>query len=66
LSQALSDSPRNAVALARRGQAYEAQGRNSHALDDFRAALDLEPNLDSAKEGFARIMTQQQSSHRQP
>jgi tetratricopeptide (TPR) repeat protein len=51
--------------LTRRGQAYEALGEKSKALDDFRAALDAQPNLESAKEGFARVMTEQQRSHRQ-
>ena len=53
------------MALTRRGQAYEALGEKSKALDDFRAALDAQPNLESAKEGFARLMAEQQRSHRQ-
>jgi len=65
LTQALGERPENPVALTRRGQAFEALGEKSKALDDYRTALDADPNLESAKEGFARIMAEQQRSHRQ-
>lgn len=59
-TQAIGEGPSGAIALSRRGQAYEALGQASKALDDFRAALDAAPHLESAREGFARITTQQQ------
>jgi len=43
----------------------EALGQKALALDDFRAALDADAALESAKEGFARIMTEQQRSEGQ-
>jgi tetratricopeptide (TPR) repeat protein len=49
-------------ALTRRAQAYEAIGQKAQALDDFRAALEVNPRLESAREGFDRIMTEQQRS----
>jgi hypothetical protein len=48
--------------LSRRGQAYEALDQKVHALDDFRAALQVDPKLESAKEGFAQLMAEQQRS----
>jgi hypothetical protein len=48
--------------LTRRAQAYEAIGQKAEALDDFRAALDVSPKLESAQD---RIMTEQQRSDRQ-
>jgi hypothetical protein len=48
--------------LTRRAQAYEAIGQKAEALDDFRAALDVRPKLESAQD---RIMTEQQRSDRQ-
>ena len=66
LTEALAARPKDAVALSRRGQAYEAAGQPSQALDDFRNALDINPRLESAEEGFARISTQQQRSDRFP
>jgi tetratricopeptide (TPR) repeat protein len=65
LSEALSEKPGNPIALTKRGQAHEALGEKAQALDDFRAALGTDAGLESAKEGFARIMTEQQRSERQ-
>jgi tetratricopeptide (TPR) repeat protein len=62
LTTALGERPSDALALSRRGQAYEALGQKSQALDNFRAALDADPKLESAREGFARIMAEQQQS----
>jgi tetratricopeptide (TPR) repeat protein len=59
---ALGERPSDALALSRRGQAYEALGQRSQALDDFRAALEIDPKLESAREGFARIMAERQQS----
>jgi tetratricopeptide (TPR) repeat protein len=64
LTEALKERGGDPVALTRRAQAYEALGRKSEALDDFRAALDANPKLESAQEGFERIMTEQQQSER--
>jgi len=61
-TQTLAAESNNAIALSRRGQAYEALGQLSQALDDFREALELDPALESAEEGFARITAQQQRS----
>jgi len=62
LANAIGGKPSDAIALSRRGQAREALGQTNQALDDFRAALEANPQLDSAEEGFARIMAQQQRS----
>ena len=59
LTEALQLAPPSATALSRRGQAYEALGQRDHALDDFHAALDLNPNLISAKEGVMRLTAEQ-------
>ena len=64
LTQALSEKRGDPIALTRRAQAYEALGQKSRALDDFRAALEVSPKLESAREGFERIMTEQQRSER--
>lgn len=65
LAEALARKPGDPIGLTRRGQAYEALGQKALALDDFRAALDADAALESAKEGFARIMTEQQRSEGQ-
>ena len=62
-TEALGPS-KDAVILARRGQAYEALGRLDEALTDFREALAIAPNLESAEEGFARITEQQKRTDR--
>jgi Tfp pilus assembly protein PilF len=62
LSEALAAKPNDPVALTKRGQAYEALGQNSPALDDFRGALASRPELQAAREGLARIMAQQKRS----
>lgn len=54
-TKALGQKPSDAVALSRRGQAYEGLGLVSQALEDFRAALQLNPELESAKEGVRRL-----------
>jgi len=59
---ALGEHASDAVALSRRGQAYEALGQKSQALDDFRAALEADATLESAREGFARLMAERQQS----
>ncbi|MGA7373521.1 MAG: tetratricopeptide repeat protein [Methyloceanibacter sp.] len=61
-SEALKERPSDPVTLTRRAQAYEAIGQKAEALDDFRAALDASPKLESAQEGFDRIMSAQQRS----
>jgi hypothetical protein len=48
--------------LTPRAQAFEAIGQKSQTLDDFRAALDANPKLESAREGFDRITVEQQRS----
>jgi tetratricopeptide (TPR) repeat protein len=55
LTEALTLSPANATILARRGEAYEGLGQFDHALEDFQAALQLNQNLKSAKEGVWRL-----------
>ena len=55
-------SEKDAIALSRRGQAYEALNQRSQALDDYNAALSLNHNLESAEEGQARIMARNQES----
>ena len=62
LTQALGDKPSDAIALSRRGQAHEPLGQVTQALDDFRAAIEANSNLESAKEGFSRLTAQQHRS----
>ena len=62
LTKALASHSRDPVALSRRGQAYEALGQFDEALDNFRAALEVAPGLESAREGFARITEQRKHS----
>jgi tetratricopeptide (TPR) repeat protein len=64
LTEALGERHDDPFALTRRAQAYEAIGEKARALDDFRAALDANPKLESAREGFDRITTEQQRSDR--
>jgi tetratricopeptide (TPR) repeat protein len=62
LSQALTAKHNDPIALTKRGQAEEALGRSSQALDDFRAALSTRPELQAAREGLDRIMALQKRS----
>jgi tetratricopeptide (TPR) repeat protein len=62
LSEALLAKPNDPMALTKRGEAEEALGRISQALDDFRAALSSRPELQEAREGLDRIMAQQKRS----
>jgi tetratricopeptide (TPR) repeat protein len=52
---ALNKSPADALTLSKRGQAYEGLGQREQALADYRAALQLDPKLESAKEGIGRL-----------
>ena len=61
-TEALSHQARDALIFSRRAQAYEALGQRDHALDDFRAALDADSNLQSAREGVARLTEEQKQS----
>ena len=45
----------DAVTYSRRGEAYEALGELQKALSDFQAAGQLDPKLESATEGLARL-----------
>jgi tetratricopeptide (TPR) repeat protein len=55
LTKAIGHRTPKAVVLSRRGQAYEGLSQRDHALEDFRAALQLDPKLDSAREGIERL-----------
>jgi tetratricopeptide (TPR) repeat protein len=55
LNKVIEQKPSDAVALSRRGQAYEGLGQLDEARDDFRAALEANPNLESASEGIGRL-----------
>lgn len=54
-TKALEQKPSDAIALSRRGQAFEGLRQVSRALEDFRAALELDPKLESAREGVGRL-----------
>ena len=43
------------MTYSRRGEAYEALGELQKALSDFQAAEQLDPRLESAREGLARL-----------
>jgi tetratricopeptide (TPR) repeat protein len=59
---ALGERPSDPTALSRRGQAYEAIAQTKQALDDYNAALEINPRIESAREGVARLMEQQKHS----
>lgn len=62
IPQVVGDRPAGAIALSRRGQAHEALGHACPALDDYRAALEVYPKLEAAREGMARVkLTQRQA-----
>jgi tetratricopeptide (TPR) repeat protein len=54
-SAALSGRPADAMTLSGRAQAYEALGQRDQALADYRGALNLDPTLESAKDGIGRL-----------
>jgi len=58
-TKAIEQKPSDAIALSRRGQAFEGLGQISRALEDFRAALQLDPQLESAREGVGRLGEEQ-------
>src|SRR5262249_13639230 len=45
----------DAMTYSRRGEAYEALRELQRALSDFQAAEQLDPKLESAREGLARL-----------
>jgi tetratricopeptide (TPR) repeat protein len=53
----------DAMTYSRRGEAYEALGELQKALSDFQAAEQLDPKLESAREGLARLATVQLPQH---
>jgi tetratricopeptide (TPR) repeat protein len=64
LPQALSDASKSldlkggdANVLDTRAHIYEALGRREEAIADFRRALEADPELQSSKEGLARLTT---------
>jgi tetratricopeptide (TPR) repeat protein len=59
---AFGEHPSDANALSRRGQAYEAMGQTKETIDDFNAALEINPSLESAREGLSRLTQQQKHS----
>ncbi|HSF23518.1 MAG TPA: tetratricopeptide repeat protein [Blastocatellia bacterium] len=58
-TKALEQKPSDAIALSRRGQAFEGLGQVSRALEHFRAALQLDPNLKVQREGVGRFGEEQ-------
>jgi Tfp pilus assembly protein PilF len=61
---AFGEHPTDANALSRRGQAHEAMGQIKEAIDDYSAALEIDPQLESAKEGLSRLSQPQKQSDR--
>jgi tetratricopeptide (TPR) repeat protein len=59
---AFGEHPSDANALSRRGQAHEALGQTKEAMDDYNAALQVDPQLESAKEGISRLTQLQKHS----
>ena len=59
---ALSGRPADAMTLSGRAQAYEGLGQHDQALADYRAALNLDPTLESAKDGIERLGATQNHS----
>jgi Flp pilus assembly protein TadD len=59
---AFEGHPSDANALSRRGQAHEGLGQTKEAMDDYNAALEVNPQLESAREGISRLTQQQKQS----
>ena len=55
-NSALSIDPKLAVAYANRALAYEGKKDAARALADFEKALEIDPNLERAIEGRARLV----------
>ena len=53
----------DAMTYSRRGEAYEALGDLQKALSDFQAAEQLDPKLESAREGLARLANVELPQH---
>jgi tetratricopeptide (TPR) repeat protein len=53
----------DAITYSRRGQAHEALGKVEQALKDFQAAEQLDPKLESAREGLARLANVEPPQH---
>jgi len=53
-TQAIKLSPANANCYDTRGWAYLGKGDNNKANDDFLKALQLDPNMESSKEGLKK------------
>ncbi len=51
----VSLGPSDAKHLTIRGRIYAAVGQRDKAIADFRAALKLDPNHDTAKQGLVRL-----------
>jgi len=52
-NETLTEEPNNVKALVRRGQAHMMMGNNDLAKDDFKRALELEPNNADVKKLMA-------------
>ena len=52
-----------AMTYSRRGEAYEALGELQKALSDFQAAEQLDPKLESTREGLARLANAEPPQH---
>jgi tetratricopeptide (TPR) repeat protein len=55
IEEALKREPRHFGALAGLGMVYEAMGHNKAAYEAYRQALELDPFLEQAKQGVARL-----------
>jgi tetratricopeptide (TPR) repeat protein len=53
----------DAKTYSRRGEAYEALSELQNALNDFQAAAQLDPKLESAREGLARLANVEVPQH---
>ena len=47
--------PSLAIAYHNRAREYEIHGNNAEAVRDYRAALELQPNLIPSREGLKRL-----------
>lgn len=54
-TQSITLNPNNGQAYINRGSAYKAMGLRPQAIDDYRAALKIDPELRDAKEALIRL-----------
>ena len=61
-AQSLAINPKNALTISQEAHAYDLQGELAKAETGYRAALAIDPALDQAQMGLARVLLAQQNT----